>query len=80
VIVRHKIERTGTYKAVDQDRGEHTIYVYSTFEDIGPPDSKPVWQRSANPDRHKMRNGNLVKVNDDGTLEEDATGRKMRRA
>jgi hypothetical protein len=79
VFMRHKVERTGSYKVIDQDGVEHMIYVYTTFEDVSPLNGKPAWRRSTT-DAHKMRNGNRVHVNDDGTLEEVATGRQMRPA
>lgn len=76
--MRHKVERTASYKAIDQDDVEHMIYVYTTFDDVGL-NGKPAWRRSTT-DQHKMRNGNLVNVGADGTLEDVATGRQMRRA
>lgn len=75
-MARPKIEQTGSYQAIDEDGQQHTIYVFTRFTEVSPLSGPARWIPGTQ--SHKMRNGNHVNVNDDGTLEDVHTGRIMR--
>lgn len=74
---RQKIEKTGSFQAADESGQAHTIHVFTQFTEYAPLSGAPQW--IAGLKSHKMSNGNHVNVNDDGTLEDVHTSRKMRR-
>lgn len=76
-MARTKVQQTGSYQAVDAQGVQHTIYVYTNFIEVAPLSGPHEWVPGTQ--SHKMRNGNHVNVNDDGTLEDVHTGRTMRR-
>lgn len=70
-------KKSGSYRVIDDDGREHVVEIHvemveATFNE-GNTVTKPGQQQ------HRMTNGNHVNVNDDGTVEEVATGRVMRR-
>jgi hypothetical protein len=72
-----RVVKVGTYKAMDSAGGVFTIEILQRLIDDGSPDRPSVtveaqWHRMAS-------SGNRVKINADRTLEEEKTGRKMRR-
>lgn len=75
-MANHKVERTGSYLAVDESGGSHTISIYTTFTEYKPISGPVQWLPGTK--SHKMPNGNHVNVNTDGSLEEVATGRAMK--
>lgn len=71
-------QKTETYRAIDGAGKEHLIDVYTDMIESTSLDG--TTERVAGLRSHKMAtNGNHVNVDGDGTLEEVATGRKMRR-
>jgi hypothetical protein len=76
-VSRKKIEKTGSFQAVDEDGEAQTIHVFTQFTEYAPISGAAQWLPGLK--SHKMSNGNHVNVNDDGTLEDVHTSRKMRR-
>lgn len=74
-----KRELTERYRAVDDSGREYAIDVYTEYILVESYSSPPQWIERIK--SHKMAsNGNHVNVSrEDGSLEEVATGRKMRR-
>jgi hypothetical protein len=70
-------EHVETYYAVDAEGKRHQIRVLQDFIHSTAMDG--TTERLAGLKAHKMSNGNHVNVNSDGTLEEVATGRTLRR-
>lgn len=75
---RKTIEHVDTYEAVDDTGSRHTVLVFQEVIEATFLDGRT--QRTPGLKSHKMRNGNHVNVNADGTLFEVETGRTLRRA
>lgn len=76
---RKRVVHAGSYTAVDDKGNTHTIDIFQTITDLTFLDGGTT--SAAGLSSHKMAaNGNHVNVNSDGTLEEVATGRILRRA
>jgi hypothetical protein len=76
-MARTKVEKTGTFQAIDSAGTTHTVSIYTTFSEVTFLSEPPQWIEGLK--AYKMSNGNHVNANDDGTLEEVRTGRIMRR-
>lgn len=75
---RKFLKKTETYKAIDAAGKQHDIDVYTEFIEVDLIDGST--ESAEGMKSHKMAaNGNHVNVDDDDTLEEVKTGRKMRR-
>lgn len=74
---RTKLEKTGTYAAVDESGNIYDIDIWTTFTEYTPVNGSAQWISGAK--SHKVKNGNDVNVNNDGTIIDVQTGLVMRR-
>lgn len=74
---RTKVEKTGTYAAVDERGNTYSIDIWTTFTEYKQLHGSAQWISGAK--AHQMRNGNHINVNNDGTLVDVHTGLVMRR-
>ena len=74
---RKKVEKTGSFVAVDESGNRYNIEIFTTFTEHTPVSGPATWLPGSI--AHKMQNGNDVNVNSDSTLFDVQTGRVMRR-
>ena len=70
-----KVERTGSFLAVDDDGNRRTVNIYTTFTEHRPLSGRATW--AAGSVSYELDNGNHVNVFSDGTLEDFVTGQKL---
>jgi len=75
---RTKVEKTGSYVAVDAEGNEHRINVFTTFNEVRLLSGVASWHPGLQ--AHKTSLGHHVNVNDDGSLTDVHTGLTMRLA
>lgn len=74
---RTRVEKTESYVAVDESGNAYNIDIWTTFTEHNPVHGSAQWASGAK--SHRLKNGNHVNVNNDGTLVDVQTGLVMRR-
>jgi hypothetical protein len=73
-----KVEKTGSFVAVDADGNRRNVNIYTTFTEHRPLSGRATWVDGSV--SYELDNGNHVNVLSDGTLEDFVTGQKLHKA